>query len=70
MRDAEDDPLSSAGREQEAGGDERTPERDDARRLQDRIHETLMDSFPASDPPSWALGNSRGDFDGHEDIDK
>lgn len=52
MRDAEDDSLSSEGREQEAGGDERTPERDDARRLQDRIHETLMDSFPASDPPS------------------
>ena len=40
-----------------------------AARLDDLVDETLMASFPASDPPGWSLGRAEHDPTGAEDLD-
>ncbi len=45
------------------GADKSNPDRPDHKRSQKDIDETVEDTFPASDPPSWSPGTASPDKD-------
>jgi len=45
------------------GGDKSNPDRPDHKRSQKEIDETVEDTFPASDPPSWSPGTATPEKD-------